>query len=142
MAIVRKYGKPDLFITMTCNPKWREITENVVPGQRVADRPDICARVFNIKKDYLVDLIGKQKYFGEVAAYVYVIEFQKRGLQDIHMLVTLKQNYKIRSPEVVDRYIAAEIPNPDENKTLNDIVIRNMIHGLCGDRCIVNGKCS
>jgi hypothetical protein len=24
MAIVRKYGKPDLFITMTCNPQWKD----------------------------------------------------------------------------------------------------------------------
>lgn len=27
MAIVRALGKPDLFITITCNPKWCEITE-------------------------------------------------------------------------------------------------------------------
>ena len=26
MAIVREYHKPDYFITMTCNPKWKEIT--------------------------------------------------------------------------------------------------------------------
>ncbi|KAM0727891.1 hypothetical protein ACS0PU_005360 [Formica fusca] len=32
MAIVSKFGKPDLFITMTCNPKWREIEENLSPG--------------------------------------------------------------------------------------------------------------
>ncbi|KAL5729947.1 DNA helicase [Ranunculus cassubicifolius] len=25
MAVVQKFGKPDLFITMTCNPKWDEI---------------------------------------------------------------------------------------------------------------------
>jgi len=50
MAIVRKYGKPDIFITMTCNPNWREIKENLLPNQQPADRPDICARVFNIKK--------------------------------------------------------------------------------------------
>ena len=25
MAIVRRYGKPHLFITMTCNHTWREI---------------------------------------------------------------------------------------------------------------------
>jgi hypothetical protein len=25
MAIVRVFGKPDLFITITCNPKWPEI---------------------------------------------------------------------------------------------------------------------
>ena len=30
MAIVAKYGKPDLFLTYTCNPKIREITENQV----------------------------------------------------------------------------------------------------------------
>ncbi|KMQ91419.1 hypothetical protein RF55_8718 [Lasius niger] len=48
MAIVSKFGKPDLFITMTCNPKWREIKENILPGQQASDRPDICARVFNI----------------------------------------------------------------------------------------------
>jgi ATP-dependent DNA helicase PIF1 len=29
MAIVLKYGKPDLFVTMTCNPNWREIRENL-----------------------------------------------------------------------------------------------------------------
>ncbi|XP_062209052.1 uncharacterized protein LOC133910810 [Phragmites australis] len=25
MALVRKYGKPDVFLTMTCNPNWEEI---------------------------------------------------------------------------------------------------------------------
>lgn len=34
MAIVRRYGKPDLFVTMTCNPKWKEIQENLEPNQR------------------------------------------------------------------------------------------------------------
>ena len=38
MAIVRKYGKPDLFITMTCNLKSREIEENLLPGQSASDR--------------------------------------------------------------------------------------------------------
>jgi len=35
------------------------------------DRPDICARVFNIKKNHLIDLIVKQKFFGEVTALCY-----------------------------------------------------------------------
>lgn len=75
MAIVRKYEKPDPFVTMTCNSNWREIRENLLPNQQPADRPDVCARVFNIKKDYLIDVIVRQQYFGEVLAYVYVIEF-------------------------------------------------------------------
>jgi hypothetical protein len=29
MALVRKYGKPDIFLTMTCNPIWDEITQNL-----------------------------------------------------------------------------------------------------------------
>ena len=31
MAIVRMKGKPDLFITMTCNPNWCEIRDNLLP---------------------------------------------------------------------------------------------------------------
>ncbi|KYN16225.1 DNA repair and recombination protein pif1, mitochondrial [Trachymyrmex cornetzi] len=142
MAIVSKFGKPDLFITMTCNPKWREIEENLLHGQQASDRPDICARVFNIKKNYLIDLIVKQKFFGEVVAFVYVIEFQKRGLPHIHMLVTLKYNFKITTPQIVDKYISAEIPDPCENRILHDIVMKHMIHGPCGDWCLVDGKCS
>ncbi|XP_011858756.1 PREDICTED: uncharacterized protein LOC105556283 [Vollenhovia emeryi] len=141
-AIVRKYGKPDVFITMTCNPNWLEIKENLLSNQQPADRPDICARVFNIKKNYLVDLIVRQKFFGEVKAFVYVIEFQKRGLPHVHMLVTLKQNCKISNSETVDEYISAEIPDPAIDKNLYEIVMKNMIHGPCGDWCMVNRKCS
>ena len=50
MSITREYGKPDLFITMTCNPNWPKIKENILPHQQPNYRPDICTRVFNIKK--------------------------------------------------------------------------------------------
>jgi hypothetical protein len=49
MAIVRSLGKPDLFITMTCNPKWEEIQLELMPHQAAADRPDLVTRVFNQK---------------------------------------------------------------------------------------------
>ena len=29
MALVQKYGKPDLFLTMTCNPAWKAIQDNL-----------------------------------------------------------------------------------------------------------------
>ncbi|GFS98755.1 helitron_like_N domain-containing protein [Trichonephila clavipes] len=32
MAYVRHYGRPDLFITFTCNPAWDEIQELLLPG--------------------------------------------------------------------------------------------------------------
>ena len=30
MTYVRTYGRPDLFITMTTNPRWPEITDNLL----------------------------------------------------------------------------------------------------------------
>ena len=33
MALVQKYGKPDIFLTMTCNPNWDEIIGALEPGQ-------------------------------------------------------------------------------------------------------------
>ena len=32
MSIVAKYGKPDLFLTFTCNPNWEEIKRNLQPN--------------------------------------------------------------------------------------------------------------
>lgn len=49
MAIVRAFGKPDLFITFTCNPKWPEILAELEEGQVPNDRPDLIARVFYMK---------------------------------------------------------------------------------------------
>ncbi|XP_029174600.1 uncharacterized protein LOC114943183 [Nylanderia fulva] len=95
MAIVRKNGKPDIFVTMTCNPNWREIKENLLPNQQPADRPDICAR-----------------------------------------------NCKISNSEIVDKFISAEIPDPNENESLHNVVMKHMIHGPCGNWCLINDKCS
>ena len=46
MAICREYHKPDYFITMTCNPHWPEIKEQLKSGQTAQDRPDLLVRVF------------------------------------------------------------------------------------------------
>ena len=51
MAIARKFGSPDLFITVTCNPDWPEIKNELISGQNTIDRPDLVARVFNQKLD-------------------------------------------------------------------------------------------
>lgn len=46
MAIVQRFGKPDYFIIMTCNPYWEEITQNLEPSQKPQDRPDLVSRVY------------------------------------------------------------------------------------------------
>jgi len=46
MAIVGKFGKPDIFLTFTCNPKHPDIVANLPAGQKIEHRPDVVARVF------------------------------------------------------------------------------------------------
>ena len=47
MSIVNCYGKLDLFITMTCNPNWKEISENLEHYETAIDRPDIVLKLFH-----------------------------------------------------------------------------------------------
>ncbi|XP_063924679.1 uncharacterized protein LOC135138632 [Zophobas morio] len=44
MTYVRHYGRPDLFITFTCNPQWKDIADALLPGQKPHDRHDIIAQ--------------------------------------------------------------------------------------------------
>jgi hypothetical protein len=59
-------------------------------GQKPQDRPDIVARVFKQKLDALIQDIQTNHIFGVPVAYVYVIEFQKRGLPHAHILIILR----------------------------------------------------
>ena len=107
MTYVRKHGKPDLFITMTTNPRWHEITYNLMQGQVPQDWPDLLARVFRLKLKKLMDFL-KEGIFGEMLPWLYSIEFQKRGLNHIHILVWLVP--RVHS-DMIDKVISAEIPS-------------------------------
>lgn len=80
MAYVRAYGKPDLFITFTCNPNWPEIKQHLFHGQKTEDRHDISARVFKRKLKAMINFITKHEVFGETRCRMYSVEWQKRGL--------------------------------------------------------------
>ncbi|XP_074307245.1 uncharacterized protein LOC141642356 [Silene latifolia] len=67
MAIVQRYGKPDIFLTMTCNPRWPEIERELLPCEEAQNRPDLIFRVFRSKLFELKKDICVQKIFGNVA---------------------------------------------------------------------------
>ncbi|UYV74978.1 hypothetical protein LAZ67_12001956 [Cordylochernes scorpioides] len=146
MSIVIKYGKPDLFVTMTCNPKWIEITENLEPWQKAEHRPDLVARVFNLKLKELLKEI-KAGLFGKLAAMVHVIAFKKRGLPHAHILIILAAEAKYNTEADIDRIVSAEIPNKEKFPVLFGIVTKHMIHGPCVKNnprspCMENGQCT
>jgi hypothetical protein len=75
MALVQKYDKPDVFLTMTCNPNWDEITQNLYPSQSAHDRSDLVICVFRAKLEELKNLLFKKHILGKVKAHVYVVKF-------------------------------------------------------------------
>nr|GMD68303.1 uncharacterized protein LOC109176597 [Ipomoea batatas] len=132
MSLVQRFGKPDLFLTMTCNPNWPEIKELLCYNDEAHNRPDLLARVFRARVEVMKDDILKKQIFGEVAAYTYVIEFQKRGLPHAHFLLILRGKHKITSPDQSDKIVSAEIPDKNVDPYLHSLVARHMIHGPCG----------
>ena len=144
MAYVRRYGRPSLFITITCNPKWPEIANELEPTQSPQDRHDLIARVFRLKMQRLMKLINQKSIFGATRCHIYTIEWQKRGLPHAHLLLWLIDRIQ---PRDIDKVISAELPDPQQDRELFDIVKKHMIHGPCGhlnrnSPCMKNGKCT
>ena len=81
MAIVAYNGKPDIFLTMTCNPSWSEISSELQNQQTPQDCTDLLTRIFRAKfEQYKEDVVNKG-VLGKVIGYMYVTEFQKCGLR-------------------------------------------------------------
>ncbi|XP_026458755.1 uncharacterized protein LOC113359313 [Papaver somniferum] len=113
----------------------------------VTDRPDLVARVFELKRKALMKEIKEKKVFGTVVAHVYTIEFQKCGLPHMHALIFLKDSEKNRTTDMVDRFVSAEFPDEKNDPILFDTVSKCMVHGPCGERdpdasCMSKGKCT
>jgi hypothetical protein len=147
MAIARYYRTVDIFMTVTTNPDWPEITREIFEGQHPSDRPDLIARVFQLKKEAIIRDIYKNGVFGHAVAYVYAIEFQKRGLPHIHLLIFLEQGQKLLTPEDIDTAIWARWPDPETQPLLFETVKKCMVHGPCGaanprSPCMENGRCT
>jgi len=161
MAICKKFGYLDLFITITCNVNWSEIRDFVSPrGLTASDKPDIVCRVFKRKLDQMMTNLKKMtssERLLQVCCIVYIIylviqlpnmcitvliifiqsgmytvEFQKRGLSHVHIPLWLDGESKLKTAADIDNVISAELPNQDLYPKLHKVVSSYMIHGSCG----------
>ncbi|XP_033134461.1 uncharacterized protein LOC117127850 [Brassica rapa] len=144
MAICRWYGNPDLFITITANPKWEEVTDHIreAGNENANDRPDIECRVFKMKLQELLKDFQDGVFFGPITAVVHTIEFQKRGLPHAHILLWLQETKQNPTAEDIDNFITSELPDKEADPEGFLLVEQLMMHGPCGPKCMNDNKCT
>ena len=103
-------GMADLYLTITCNPNWKEIVAALPSGRKSVDCPRIVVRVFRqTLKALLRDLLKNQVLGRIIKAYTFEIKFQKRGLPYAHILLILEDADKPRIADDIDKLICAEL---------------------------------
>ena len=145
MTLPAHFGGIDYFLTFTTNPHWPEIAahSNISHGM---NSPDLYCRVFYIKmKALLVDVL-QNGVLGVVVAFAWSVEFQQRGLPHLHLVIIVRPEDKPHSPEIVDRVVSAQFPDPAADIDYFRAVCKHMIHGPCGylkpsHYCMKGGTC-
>ncbi|GKC22351.1 DNA helicase, partial [Tanacetum coccineum] len=138
-----------LYDAISRGDRWGIMVGSIVllPRLTPADRADIVCRVFQQKVKDFVKFLKEVKTFGRVAAVVYTIEFQKRGLPHCHTLLWVDSKNKITDASQIDEYISAELPDPVKDPRGYKVVSELMLHGPCGAAnlsapCTQNGTCN
>jgi hypothetical protein len=147
MCIAMHYGAPTYFLTFTSNPNWPEIIEDVkefgpyaytdkpspngVSKQKAQERCDLINRVCLLKFKSILDDLLKKEVLGKTLCYVAVIEFQKRGLPHMHLLLTVHPDYVPHCPESVDKVITAQFVDKLKYPNLYSLQCQHIIHGPC-----------
>lgn len=98
MSGTRKYAKLQLFIKMTCNPKWKEISENLAKPQIVEHRPGFVTRTFDLK--LFSDVCVKQ-FLGNIGAKPRVIDFQKEKFQLVTCLLHFSTSLRLETAKIL-----------------------------------------
>ncbi|GKC77148.1 DNA helicase [Tanacetum coccineum] len=104
LVISRKLGNPQFFITFTCNVKWLEIKRFIgqYPELTSSDEADAVCRVFEQKIQSLITFLKEERTFRNVTG------------------------------EDVDRFILAELLDPQIDPDGYKVVSEMMMHGPCG----------
>ncbi|KAI8514787.1 hypothetical protein Bbelb_073780 [Branchiostoma belcheri] len=151
-AMIRQLGIPTWFATFSAaDLRWPEVLEAIrqddstVPVSDLSweDRCDIlksnpvtAARMFDhrVKQFFKHVIKSPSQPIGEVVDTFTRTEFQQRGSPHIHCLFWVKDAPKlnVNSEEeicaFVDKYVSSQLPNPETDKELFDIVSQVQMH--------------
>lgn len=120
--MVQKYGKPYIFLVLTCNLRLEEIVSRLLLGQIAQDHPNQATCVFCAKYEELKRESMSTECLGRPL----------RGLPHGHMLIILNEDGKLSTLKDYDKNVRAEIPNRNDKLDLYRTVIKWMIHGPWG----------
>ena len=59
LSIFRQRRKPDLFITITCDPNHEDVQNALSKNQKAEDRPDIIANVLKQHLQEITEMLKK-----------------------------------------------------------------------------------
>jgi PIF1-like helicase/Helitron helicase-like domain at N-terminus len=160
MRLVKDLGPPDLFITITGNPYWPELTKERIGGGILEcswaqgdnrtfarERPDIFSKVFEKKITDFLEYLQVGKPLGRVDAYCSVTEWQYRSNPHEHIVVWLNEADKPKTAADIDNLVSVEIPvitehSSDAEKIVYDMVTSFHLHGPCAlHNCLHDGAC-
>ena len=135
MATVRVFGTPSLFITFTASAGAPEVKACLnaqgLKGQTAVDRWDLVSAVFNEHVRCMIRELMVDNVFGEAVARFHVLEFQKRGLPHVHLLVWLAEGDAVTDASSIDSIISAQLP---QATALRDQVCLTNVH-KCDTHC-------
>ena len=83
----------------------------------------------------MLRLIKIENIFGRFCGDVYTIEYQKRGLPHMHLLIFLNSADEFFETSHIDEVICAKLLTVESDSTgeLTRIVTSVMLHGPCGE---------
>lgn len=84
-----------------------------------------------MKLDEMIKYLIEQGCLRKVVSYLMVVEFQKRGLPHVHILLILDEASRPKTSDSIDNLVSAVIPDPVKTPTLYLLVTKDMLHGPC-----------
>jgi hypothetical protein len=106
-AISPQLGAPSFFLTFTMNPYWVEL-QALMRGSGVYSDSALAAIVVRLKLNALMKFLETRRILGTISAFVWHIEYQKRGLPHAHVL--LCTDYELDSPPAIEKIVNVRLP--------------------------------
>ena len=159
MAMIREYGSPTLFLTLSCAAyeapdierylrKVNNVSGSYPIGRLCTEDPISVSRKFSQKfRDFFTTVLLQGQVLGEVSHFFWKKEYQSRGAPHYHVLLWIKDAPIIKDGsdnekvlEWIQSIITCRIPDEKASPELYRLVTKFQMH-KCSNYCKRKRKC-